>query len=292
MKTAFEFIKSLNYFYSGMSSDIDEEEVLWYLARKIIMTLNFVDCVIYKYEKENNMLVQSAAFGTKNPYDDIIFNRIDIPVGSGVVGQVAETLIPEIVYDTTTDLRYIVDDKQRFSEICVPITIHGKLYGIIDCEHPDKEFFNQLHLQLLLLIASLSSQKIKEVRKNSKVSNLDNKLKYFEDLEGIMKQKKLYRDEQLTSLKLADELDISSGYLSKIVNEISGKPIIDYINEYRVNEIKEHIISEDFKNYTLLSIGLEAGFNSKASFYRNFKKLTDMSPSEYHKNSKKLYTFK
>lgn len=288
MKTAFEFIRSLNHFYSEMPNDINEEEVLWHLARKIIKKLNFVDCVIYKYDIEDNILVQRAAFGNKNPYDDIIYNRIDIELGSGVVGQVAETLIPEIIYDTTTDLRYIVDDEQRFSEICVPIIINGKLYGIIDCEHPEKEFFNQLHLQLLLLISSLSSQKIKEIKRNNKSSNSDKKQKYFEVLENLMQTQKLFRDEQLTSAKLAYQLHISSGYLSKIVNEISGKTIIDYINEYRVNEIKEHIVLDEFKNYTLLSIGLESGFNSKASFYRNFKKLTGVSPSEFYKEGNQL----
>ena len=38
----------------------------------------------------------------------------------------------------------------------------------------------------------------------------------------------------------------------------------------------------DFANYTLVAIGLEAGFNSKTTFNAAFKKVTLQTPSEYH----------
>jgi AraC-like DNA-binding protein len=38
---------------------------------------------------------------------------------------------------------------------------------------------------------------------------------------------------------------------------------------------------DSFSNYTITAIGLEAGFNSNASFYRAFKKQTNVSPSDY-----------
>lgn len=44
------------------------------------------------------------------------------------------------------------------------------------------------------------------------------------------------------------------------------------------------ILSNEYNQYTITSIGLEAGFNSNASFYRAFKKECGQSPTEYRKN--------
>ncbi len=287
MNKAIDFIKSLNYFQSLIEKDTTEEEILWHLTKNIIRKLDFVDCVIYKYNAEKNVLVQNAAFGTKNPCKKIIYNRIEIKIGDGIVGYVAKTLIPEVIYNTSRDLRYIVDDKKRLSEICVPIILNNKLYGVIDCEHPDKEFFTQLHLQLLILIASICAQKIKNLKQKTKTT-ISNDNKYFKLLEDLMRKEKRYKDETLTVESLADELNISSGYLSKIVGKITGKKIVDYINTFRVEEVKDNLTSDAFSHYTLLSIGLEAGFNSKASFYRNFKKIAGLSPSEFNYQTKHI----
>ena len=45
------------------------------------------------------------------------------------------------------------------------------------------------------------------------------------------------------------------------------------------------LLHPDFSNYSLLSIGLEVGFNSKATFYNSFKKNTGITPNEYKKQN-------
>ena len=54
----------------------------------------------------------------------------------------------------------------------------------------------------------------------------------------------------------------------------------DYINAYRVSEVKELVNKPENKSYTLLSIAYDAGFNSKSSFNRAVKKHLGVSPSE------------
>jgi AraC-like DNA-binding protein len=55
------------------------------------------------------------------------------------------------------------------------------------------------------------------------------------------------------------------------------------VNTYRVEYVIDLMKNDEMRNYTLLSIGFEAGFNSKSSFFRIFKKLTGKTPSEYMK---------
>ena len=96
-----------------------------------------------------------------------------------------------------------------------------------------------------------------------------------------MDNQKLYLDEKLTLPKLASELDILPNYLSQVINERYGKNFYDYINTFRVAEFQKIIQDPKKRHYTLLTLALECGFNSKSSFNKYFKKSTGQTPSEY-----------
>jgi LytS/YehU family sensor histidine kinase len=159
-----EFEDILIYFTHSILGKNTEEEIAWDLAKNCISRLGFVDCVVYFLDEENNVLVQKAAFGPKNPADYNIAQPIMIPVGKGITGSVAYLGRSEIVADTTKDERYIVDDEMRFSEISVPIIFNNHVLGVIDCEHPEKNFFTEQHKKILEAIASICSIKISNVK--------------------------------------------------------------------------------------------------------------------------------
>jgi len=136
------------------------DEILWNIAKTAVAKLGFVDCVIYLLDDDNSTLVQRAAHGPKNPVAQDIFNPITIQVGNGIVGTVAKTGEVELVSDTRTDPRYILDDELRLSELAVPIIHNKQVIGVLDSEHPDVGFFTEDHVQLLTTIASLASTRI------------------------------------------------------------------------------------------------------------------------------------
>lgn len=136
------------------------EDVLWDIVSNCIERLGFEDCVIYLIDADRNVLVQKAAFGTKNLDDQTVIDPIEIPLGSGIVGAVAKSGQPEMVPDTHDDPRYIVDDSARRSELAVPIFAEGKLIGVIDSEHPEPDFYDDFHLDTLRDIAAISGIKI------------------------------------------------------------------------------------------------------------------------------------
>lgn len=92
---------------------------------------------------------------------------------------------------------------------------------------------------------------------------------------------KPYLDSDLTLPKLASDLDVSTHHLSQIINEVHGKNFFNFINQYRVEEVKRKIQDEKFQNYSLLGIALESGFNSKSAFNRVFKDVTGTTPSSF-----------
>lgn len=156
--------QAINYLATSLHEQRTVESILWDVAKNCIGRLQFEDCVIYLKDNDRDVLVQKAAWGPKTTEEDRILNPIEIPIGVGIVGNVAQTGVGEIIADTTVDKRYIVDDARRLSEITVPILYAGKVIGIIDSEHSRKGFFTQKHLSILTTIASLCANKITRVK--------------------------------------------------------------------------------------------------------------------------------
>ncbi len=155
--------KVINYFAHSMSAHTNVDDLLWDVVKNCISKLSFEDCVIYMLDEQNFVLVQKAAWGPKNPEAYKILNRIEIPIGSGIVGNVALTGRAEMIPNTSADERYIVDDEMRLSEIAVPIISHGKVIGVIDSEHPQKNFYTNRHLEILTTIAAFCADKIEKI---------------------------------------------------------------------------------------------------------------------------------
>lgn len=120
--------------------------------------------------------------------------------------------------------------------------------------------------------------------KTSATAQEDAAMPYLEHLERLLKEQHIHRDPLLSRDDVADKLGISGGYLSQILNSRTNRNFSEYINAYRVADVKKMIHNPAFDKYNLLSIGLEAGFNSKTAFYASFKKETGMTPSEYKKS--------
>jgi len=109
---------------------------------------------------------------------------------------------------------------------------------------------------------------------------------YFQKLELLCKEQHIYTDSTLNREKVAEKLGISAGYVSQIINTITEDNFANYINQYRVEAVKEMISNSEYENYNLLTMGLESGFTSKTTFYKAFKKVTGQTPNEYKNTSK------
>lgn len=153
------------------------EEVLWVIVKSAIANLKFEDCIIYLIDESGTRLVQRAAHGPKNPAEKEIKDPIIIPVGEGIVGHVAKTGQPELVRDTGRDPRYIVDDAIRASEITVPILHDDQVIGVIDSEHDEPNFYTNEHIEVLTIIASMTSTKLASCMLIEKLTSTVTRLK-------------------------------------------------------------------------------------------------------------------
>ena len=108
---------------------------------------------------------------------------------------------------------------------------------------------------------------------------------YLKQLDTILLQENLYKNPDLTLVDLANRLSIPRSTLSQIINEAAKMNFYDFINHYRVNAVTELLTNPEYNHLTIVSLAAEAGFASKSSFNRAFKRFTGMTPTEYKNNS-------
>ena len=101
------------------------------------------------------------------------------------------------------------------------------------------------------------------------------------ELLAHMENEKPYLNGELTLPHLAEEVGISPHYLSQVINERLEQNFFDFINRYRVEEVKHHLSDPTKDRNKITTLALNAGFNSKSAFYTAFKKLTGMTPKQF-----------
>lgn len=117
----------------------------------------------------------------------------------------------------------------------------------------------------------------------SSLKNVE-KEKLIQRLTQSMETSKPYLNENLTLKELANKLETTSNNLSQIMNENFNKNFYEFINEYRINEVKSLLADPKYSHYSMLGIAFECGFNSKSTFNSVFKQFTGKTPSEFKKS--------
>ena len=99
----------------------------------------------------------------------------------------------------------------------------------------------------------------------------------------LMAREHAYRDPELTLPALAERLRSTPHKLSEVLNRELSQTFYDFVNGYRVDEVRGRLADPSTKHLNILALGLDAGFASKSTFNQVFKKLTGQTPSSYRK---------
>jgi len=122
-----------------------------------------------------------------------------------------------------------------------------------------------------------------EVEEQLQVRKLPDQTDLFimKEIERLMTDEKLYKEPSLTVDMLAQKLGIKRYNVSIAINSCTQKNFSALINEYR---IKEAILILSSNKLTIDRIAFDCGFSDRKSFYRVFKKVTGLSPTEFRNN--------
>lgn len=207
----------INEFAIKMVSVINAQDLAWFVAREIVGSLGYEDCVIYYLDKSGDCLYQVAAIGIKNPEDDQILNPLRIEVGVGVTGQVALSKQSALISDLRIHGNYVPDLEPGLSELCVPIMFGDRLYGVLDSESKIIDGYDDEDRKIFETISRLIASKLALIEQTEIVN------KYAAELEKKVEERTL-------ELKIANE---QLAYLA------STDPLTGLVNRRRLDELLE-----------------------------------------------------
>jgi AraC-like DNA-binding protein len=98
-----------------------------------------------------------------------------------------------------------------------------------------------------------------------------------------MEKEKPYLNRDLSIHDLSIETGIQKHHITQILNDNYNRNFFMFINEYRVKEVITRMKDRANRNFTILAIAYDSGFNSKSTFNTIFKSMTGRTPSEYKK---------
>ena len=200
----------------------------------------------------------------------LLFDQRDLK-GTWVQGNewLQKFWLPQILKTAVNKIAFI-PSPEEFAKYCL-------LKFIENTEEGDLNVFACLDDALQWLLQEEYDKKIKR--------NLEKEFIYYEDkiaqLQNLLIEKKIFQEADLTLSDIADMIDISPKKLSYIINTTFKKNFNELINEFRIKEIIANLENDRNDKLTMWGIAHDAGFRSRATFYRAFKKETQLSPSEF-----------
>ncbi len=129
-------------------------------------------------------------------------------------------------------------------------------------------------------MASVFKPGDKDKYRNVNISEADC-IQLAETLAAQMREQKLYKNPDLKIADLAEAVGTTPYMMSFLLSQYLNVSYYDYVNEFRVEEFKDLVTHVDLNLYTLSALGEQCGFSSRAAFFRNFKKVTGVTPNEY-----------
>ncbi|WP_337970591.1 AraC family transcriptional regulator [Vibrio navarrensis] len=105
----------------------------------------------------------------------------------------------------------------------------------------------------------------------------------IDKLDYLMTTKEVYLDPDLTLDRLSRKLVIPARQISMAINQIFGRNISQIINEYRIKKAQQLLLET---NDSITQIYLNAGFQTKSNFHREFSRITGQTPSEFRKTNR------
>lgn len=237
-----------------------EARFLFYRISELIMLIYWLWVIIFTIKKVNTYHQQLLANYSEIEGKNLFWLRNLMIINLILWGCIAITQTNVLLYRETSFLFYI-------TLVCISLIIYWLGYFIL--------------LRRDIFEIPIFKSNSKEAYKPTLSDKTD---EHYQKLLTLLEEKKLYQDAQLSMDTLAEKTDLSNGYLSKIINQKEGKNFYDFINSYRVKEVKARLNHPNYAHYSILGIALEAGFKSKSTFNAVFKKMTGMTPSAYKKS--------
>ncbi len=108
----------------------------------------------------------------------------------------------------------------------------------------------------------------------------------IEQIKGVIKASEGYLNPDYSIKNLIEDVQYNEKEINELLDKSEHTSFLNYINYLRVEAFKKQLKKPENNAFTMISIAEQCGFKSKTSFYRIFKSVTNITPSEYKKQLK------
>jgi AraC-like DNA-binding protein len=144
-----------------------------------------------------------------------------------------------------------------------------------------------LHMQASEATVSATETSISQEQTSKKIIlNPTQRKEYRDQIEYYFDTQKPYLRQGFTARDMENETGIPRHHLSSVINTEYGVHFNDWVNERRIDYVKNHLDLRQLEHLTIEAIAEKAGFNSRTTFFHAVKKLTGMAPSTFIKTLK------
>jgi len=191
-----EQIKALSKISKAIASDLYLEDILRLIVTVTAEVMGSSICSLMLIDEKNNELVIRATQSMSEEYN----KKPPLKVGEGIAGKVAKENKPMAVKDVTKEKEYkyknIAEKEGLCSLLCVPLTVKGKVIGVVNCYTSTSHDFMETEIEVLTSIANQAAVAIENTELMVKSRVIQEELetrKIVERAKGI-----LMREEHLT----------------------------------------------------------------------------------------------
>ncbi|MFA5410805.1 MAG: GAF and ANTAR domain-containing protein [Candidatus Omnitrophota bacterium] len=189
-------LKAFSKISKAITSDLYLEDILRLIVTVTAEVLDSNICSLMLVDEKTNELVVRATQSISEEYN----KKAPLKVGEGIAGRVAKENKAISVKDVAKEKEYknkdIAKKEGLNSLLCVPLSVKGKVIGVINCYTPKPHDFSDTEIEILSTIANQAAVAIENTELIVKSKVIQEELetrKRIERAKGI-----LMRDEGLT----------------------------------------------------------------------------------------------
>jgi AraC-like DNA-binding protein len=138
-------------------------------------------------------------------------------------------------------------------------------------DNPSTELSNSI----MLVVDPKTDQKKETAESNKKSEEL------YKEIINHFDKNKCYRDHDYSMTSLAMDLNTNIVYISQAINKNSNMNFKNFLNKYRVDEVKKRLQEHEHETFTLEYIYKSSGFSNQTTFNRAFKEIENVIPKQY-----------
>jgi signal transduction protein with GAF and PtsI domain len=191
-----EQIKGLSKISKAITSELYLEDILKLIVTVTAELLDSNICSLMLVNEKTNELIVRATQSISEEYN----KKPPLKVGEGIAGRAAKENKPIFVKNVTKEKEYkhkdIAKKEGLSSLLCIPMSVKGKVIGVINCYTPKPHDFDENEIEVLTTIANQAAVAIENTELMVKSKVIQEELetrKRIERAKGI-----LMRDEGLT----------------------------------------------------------------------------------------------